>query len=82
LQKIPPLIALVFAVECVLAIAMLLTGFLPYLPETLKLLFHAGRESSVPTWFSTIQLALVGLLFLCLFLYERRRGGTAPGRSY
>lgn len=77
--RLPRSIAFLFGVEFVLAIAMLLAGFFPQLPETVKVMFHAGRESNIPTWFSTIQLAVVGILFLCLVAHEHRRGVTARG---
>jgi uncharacterized membrane protein YqhA len=77
--RIPPLIAFLFGTEVLLAVFSFLAGDRQEFPKTLKFLFHAGRESNVTTWFSTVQLALVGFLFFCIFLHERlvRSVGTA-----
>jgi hypothetical protein len=41
----------------------------------LKVLFDVDRENSIPTWFSSVQLFVIGLL---LFAQSRRRGRLGP----
>jgi hypothetical protein len=72
-------IALLLTSEAVLAIlhATVVWETERTFSRTVYSLFHVDREANLPTWFSSSQLALLGLSFLSIFLLELR---LRPGR--
>lgn len=78
-RRIPAFFLCLFACEAFFGLMHVAIGMLPSMPETLAQLFHIGLEANVPAWFSSLQLALVGLLLLAFFLHERSRGTMAWG---
>lgn len=74
----PPILALLIC-EALLALAFVLVRQLPDPPESLLTITHLGLEATLPAWFSSMQLALVGALLFVFFLSERDRGVPALG---
>lgn len=43
-------------------------------PGGIRKIFNVAREESLPTWFSSTQALVVGIVVLCIFLVQRQRG--------
>ena len=78
-RRMPPLIALCFGIDVALAGMYLLVILMPYVSWKLFDMFHLEHESNLPTWYSSLQLLLVGALFA---LFARVRFDRRHPRSW
>lgn len=81
LKRIPIPVLVLFAIDVLLAVAYLGDRLLgrPFGPIVTRLI-DLNAERNIPTWFSSMQLFLVGMLFLVLacVLTERKVRGGIP----
>lgn len=64
------------AADALLALGFVLTAGIPQVPVPIVYYFDLRAERNLPTWYSSLQLALVGLLLL-VFSWARRRAWAA-----
>lgn len=74
-RQLPLLVAVCFGIDVALALIYLVVILSPQVSWKLTDMFHLERESNLPTWYSSVQLLLVGVLF-GIFVrarFDRRR---------
>lgn len=76
--KIPVPVVLLFALEALLGLLhVVFASLFPDLHPGLNDLFNLYRENNIPTWFSSVQLALVGVVFGLFAWAQRQKGDMA-----
>lgn len=78
-SSMPRLVKVLFFTEALIGAAFILVRQLPKPPVSLLTITNLASEATLPAWFSSLQLALVAVLFLCFFVSERGRGTKAWG---
>lgn len=78
-RRLPPLVAVCFGIDILLSLLHLVVVLSPQVSWKLTSTFHLEHEGNLPTWYSSLQLFTVGVLFA---LFARARFDRRSRQSW